>query len=209
MSNEQKPRAIIGAMLRIQADIHAVGVGKLRRNAEQKFNFRGVDDAIAAFAPLLTAHGVIAIPSYTDCKVEARQTKSGGTTYNAQCKGTFAFTAADESQIVAGPFFAEANDSQDKGISKASSVAYRNCLFITFSVPHEPVIGGDPDGQGEPEVDEQFKRASSWIDAVASCDTLAGLEIIKAECIQDYGMPDKVPTRVKAEFARRRKDLPA
>jgi len=166
------------AMLAIQRGIHAVGIGKFRKNAEQKFNFRGIDDALAAFAPLLTEHGVYVAPSYRDHTVTARATKSGGTMFNVTLAGTFTFTADDGSERVVGPFYGEASDSGDKATSKATSVAYRNALFVAFCVPHEPAIGGDPDGQGGEVFDE---AAASWLDAINDATTIEEMETIGAQ----------------------------
>ncbi len=64
--------------------------------------------------------------------------------------GTFTFTHADDgSTHTVGPVYGEANDGQDKAVSKAESIALRQMFFIAFCVPHEPVIGGDPDALGD------------------------------------------------------------
>ena len=200
---------IFPAMAKIQAGIHAVGVGKVRKNVEQRFNFRGIDDALNAFAPLLTDAGVFVLPAYSDLAVTARQTKSGGTTYNCTVSARFAFTATDGSQVTVGPFYAEANDTQDKAISKATSVAYRNALFLTFCVPHEPAIGGDPDGHSEAENDKAAAQDADWIAAIMDMATTDALDALKKDCIADYGMADKVPPKVKAAFRSRAKELGA
>lgn len=201
--------AIFPALAKIQAGIHAVGVGKVRENREQRFNFRGIDDALAAFAPLLTEAGVLAVPSYASINVSERQTKSGGTTYNARVEATFTFySTEDGSSLTAGPFHAEANDGQDKGISKATSVAYRNCLFITFCVPHEPAIGGDPDGHGEPEDDGKAHAIiNDWLNAIKECGDANRLDALKKECIEKYGDRDVVPAKIKHAFSNRTKAL--
>lgn len=199
---------IITALAKVQAGIHAVGVGKVRRNQEQKFNFRGIDDALNAFAPLLTEHGVVVMPSYSDIHVTERATKSGGITFNVRLAGTFRFVAvADGSEVIVGPFYGEANDGQDKAISKATSVAYRNALFLTFCVPHEPAIGGDPDGHGEEPDDKSAVIAGEWVQAVRDAGSLDDLAKVRAECIAAYGMADKVPAAIKAAFRTRTAEL--
>lgn len=196
--------AILEALAKVQSGIHAVGVGKLRKNVEQRFNFRGIDDALAAFAPLLTEAGVVVIPSYSDITVTERQTKSGGTTYNVRLQGSFTFVAvADGSDRLVGPFYGEANDGQDKAISKATSVAYRNALFLTFCVPHEPAIGGDPDGQSEeaPAVD-----VSAWLDKIKDAGSADELKAIADE-IKGAGLPAPALRNVRALWSRRQKEL--
>lgn len=181
---------IHSAILAIQRDIHAVGIDKTRRNQEQKFNFRGIDDALLAFAPLLTHHSVILSPRYDGITVAKRATKSGGSTYNVKLHGTFTFThAEDGSTHTVGPVYGEANDGQDKAVSKAESIALRQMFFIAFCVPHEPVIGGDPDACGEAgEIervsDEQAASIKDMLEATGS-DTARFLEWLKVPTVAD------------------------
>lgn len=200
------PNRILKALAEVQEGIHAVGVGKLRKNVEQRFNFRGIDDALEAFAPLLTKAGIVVSPAYSDLVVTDRQTKSGGTTYNARLQGTFTFTAvSDGSSRTIGPFFGEANDGQDKAISKATSVAYRNALFLAFCVPHEPAIGGDPDATGEaaPAVD-----IVAWSDKIKDASSADELKMI-AEEIKAANLPPPALRNVRALWSKRQKELAA
>lgn len=181
---------IYKALLEVQKEIHSTGIGKLRRNKEQNFDFRGIDDALGAFAPVLTKHGVLLKPSYANKVIEVRATKSGGTTYNVSLEGTFTFVCAEDgSEHTVGPFFGEANDGQDKAVSKATSVAERNMFFLTFVVPHEPAIGGDPDASGE--VEDEVPTYADWIAAINAETTTAGLKTVKNEIVKKFG--DAIP----------------
>lgn len=200
---------VIKALAEVQQAIHAVGVGKLRQNTEQRFNFRGIDDALTAFAPLLDKAGLVVIPSYANLAVTTRQTKSGGNTYNASVEGTFTFIATEDgSEVKVGPFFGEANDGQDKGISKATSIAYRNALFLTFCVPHEPAIGGDPDGlDGD---DSSTYDITQWADAIGIAADMGELNKIGAEL---KGMKDDIPPaamrNIRALWSKKSKEFAA
>ena len=124
---------ILLSILAIQQEIHAVGIGKTRKNVQQGFNFRGIDDALAAFAPLLTNNKVILSPSYSDVVMTERETAKGGKMYNVTLAGRFRFThAEDGSTYEVGPFYGEASDSGDKAVSKAESVAERQMFFLSF-----------------------------------------------------------------------------
>lgn len=188
---------VLKAINEVQKAVVARGIAKDRKNQDQKFNFRGIDDALDAFGPLLAENGVLLSPSYSDLKIDARSTKSGGTTYNASVAGTFTFThLEDGSTYTVGPFFGEANDGQDKAISKATSVAERNMFFLTFVVPHEPAIGGDPDGDtGENETVPDY---ADWINAVKECSSRDQLSGVKAELKKKFG--DAVPRAVMGAY---------
>lgn len=193
------------AMLSIQRDIHAVGIEKTRRNKEQNFNFRGIDDALLAFAPLLTEHRVILSPRYDGITVHKRATKSGGATYNVKLHGTFTFTCAEDgSTHTVGPVYGEANDGQDKAVSKAESIALRQMFFIAFCVPHEPVIGGDPDaGNGDESADTEDTKAADWVRVANSIEEPNVYAAQRAAMLADYsGDVNKVPRAVKVAFSK-------
>lgn len=200
MSDNAVPK-IYGAINAVMRSIAGMGIGKDRENREQRFNFRGIDDALAAFAPLLVNNSIILAPAYANKVVDVRLTKSGGTTYNVSLEGTFTFThAEDGSSWTVGPFFGEANDTQDKAVSKATSIAERNMFFLTFVVPHEPAIGGDPDGESEPEA--PAFDASDWftaIDDAASVDDLNSL----AEQIKEAKIPNAALRNIRTRWSQR------
>lgn len=201
MSDEKRVPLIYKALANIQKEIHAVGIGKLRRNKEQGFNFRGIDDALMAFAPLLTDNGVLIAPSYSNKAVEARPTKSGGNTYNVSLEGLFTFIhIEDGSRHTVGPFFGEANDGQDKGVSKATSIAERNMFFLTFVVPHEPAIGGDPDGISEYGDDETSQKDADWIRTAQQLEDPVEYSTKRTEMLKDYGGVNNMPLAIREAF---------
>lgn len=195
---------VLKALNEVQKAVNATGIAKTRENREQRFNFRGIDDALNAFGPLLAAHGVLLSPAYSDLKIEARQTKSGGITFNASVAGTYTFThLEDGSKHVVGPFYGEANDGQDKAVSKATSVAERNMLFLTFVVPHESAIGGDPDASGGDagELDVQ-----PWFDAIADANDMDALNSL-ANQLRDAKIPNNALRNIRAKWSARAKEL--
>lgn len=201
-ATQPAPPQVYAAISRVMADIGTSGIAKDRRNQEQKFNFRGIDDALLAFSPLLVKHGLIVAPSYADKVIEARQTKSGGTTYNVSLSGTFTFTSIiDGSQWVVGPFFGEANDGQDKAVSKATSVAERNMFYLTFVVPHEAAIGGDPDETGEDQAgSETAQKDGDWVRVAKELQHPADYDKARSDMVADYGKVANIPPAVREAF---------
>lgn len=196
---------VLQALNAIQKIIGETGIAKNRRNQEQKFNFRGIDDALEAFGPLLASHGVLLSPSYAGLVIEPRQTKSGGTTYNVRLEGTFTFTHMEDGSVYkVGPFYGEANDGQDKAVSKATSVAERNMFFLTFVVPHETAIGGDPDQGGQ---DDGYD-ISPWLSAITEAEDMDRLQSLANE-LKDAKVPDPALRNIRAKWAQRAKELKA
>jgi hypothetical protein len=136
---------ICKAMVSIAKAIASEGIGKTRKNAQQGYNFRGVDEVMNAFSPILASHGVFVVPSYSDRQYVERVTKSGSALFYVTISGNFTFIHEDGGEVRVGPFFGEAMDSGDKATNKAMAIAYKYAMFQTFCVPLEGMTGGDAD----------------------------------------------------------------
>jgi hypothetical protein len=140
----KRPAGIHVAMLAAMNDICRLGINKGRRNEQQGYNFRGIDDAITELSPIMVRNGITVEPKFTELCVTERakgDPKDGKAMRFATVKGAFIFTASDGS-TVRGEAYGESMDSGDKAVSKAQSVAFRTVLFDQFMVP---LIGMDPE----------------------------------------------------------------
>lgn len=135
------------AMISIAKQIATQGIGKTRKNAQQGYNFRGVDEVMNAFAPILAEHGVFVRPKFSNRTMMERVTTKGGVLFYVTVEGEFTFTHEEGTEVTVGPFFGEAMDSGDKATNKAMAVAFKYAMFQTFCVPLEGVTGGDADLQ--------------------------------------------------------------
>ena len=131
-------QAIIGVM----ADIGAIG--KDKKNAQQGFKYRGVDDVMNALQPVMVQHGLFVVPEIIDQKREERQTNRGGNLIYSVCTVRYTFYAKDGSSVqcvVVG----EGMDSGDKATNKAMSSAFKYACFQVFCIPTEEMK--DPDAE--------------------------------------------------------------
>ena len=131
-------QAIIGVM----ADIGAIG--KDKKNAQQGFKYRGVDDVMNALQPVMVQHGLFVVPEIIDQKREERQTNRGGNLIYSVCTVRYTFCAKDGSSVqcvVVG----EGMDSGDKATNKAMSIAFKYACFQVFCIPTEEMK--DPDAE--------------------------------------------------------------
>lgn len=146
------PKQHIGtAVLNIIREMSVEGIGKNRKNDQQKFMFRGIDDFLNALAPLFARERILVLPSYANRTTTEFQSKSGGRLVNVTIEGTYKLVSlVDGSELVAGPFVGEGMDSGDKATNKAMSIAYKYFAIQTFAIP---VVGSeDPDYEShEPE----------------------------------------------------------
>lgn len=131
-------QAIIGVM----SDIGVIG--KDKKNAQQGFKYRGVDDVMNALQPVMVQHGLFVVPEIIDQKREERQTNRGGNLIYSVCTVRYTFYAKDGSSVqcvVVG----EGMDSGDKATNKAMSIAFKYACFQVFCIPTEEMK--DPDAE--------------------------------------------------------------
>jgi hypothetical protein len=148
----QPPRRgmIYAAINAVQAELAKTGIGKNRRNPEQGYAFRGIDDMYNSVGPLLAAHRIVIVPHYSARESVERESKSGKAVFYITVTGTFDFVhVEDGSSVTAGPFYGEAMDFGDKATNKAQSQCMKYALMQTFTIPTE----GDHDTENQsPEV---------------------------------------------------------
>lgn len=128
----------------IQMIMDEIGaIGKNKRNQQQGFNFRGIDDVMNVLHPLMAKAKIFIVPTVEEISREERQTARGGTLIYTIAKVVFRFiSTVDGSEIVA-TVYGEAMDSGDKGLNKAMSIAMKYACFQVFCIPTEEMV--DPD----------------------------------------------------------------
>jgi hypothetical protein len=129
-------QSIVAAM----ADIEPIAKG--RRNKEQGFQFRGIDEIMNELQPILKKHGLFVVPEIIDVKRQERLTKSGSTLLYSVATIRYTMYAHDGSSI-SGSTIGEGMDSGDKASNKAMAVAMKYFLLQTFCIPTEDAK--DPD----------------------------------------------------------------
>ena len=142
MAESAKEPMIYGALANVMAEIGSIG--KSKRNSQQGFMYRGVDDVMNALNPILVKNRVILTTEVLEQTREERQTSKGGTLLYSICKIRFTFYAEDGSNV-SSVILGEGMDSGDKASNKAMSVAYKYAFFQMFCIPTEEII--DPDAE--------------------------------------------------------------
>jgi hypothetical protein len=125
----------------------SISIGKEKYNSQQKFKYRGIDDVMNTFYPLLSKHGVFVVPEVLEQQREERESKSGGNLIYSILKIRYTFYAEDGSSITT-VVIGEGMDSADKASNKAMAVAMKYAMFQVFCIPTEEMP--DPDGETPP-----------------------------------------------------------
>ena len=128
---------------KIQAIMQEIpAIGKDKKNQQQNFKYRGIDDVMNVLKPLFAKHGVYCVPEVTGMSREERVATSGKALYVTILTIKYTFFAGDGSSVSA-VVVGEGMDSADKGANKAMAVGMKYALFQTLCIPTEEMI--DPD----------------------------------------------------------------
>ena len=111
-------------------------IAKNRKNQQQNYSFRGIDDVLNASHAALIRNGICVATRAFDVKREERQGKSGGLLIYTTLMLETTFYAKDGSNVVTTTV-GEAMDSGDKSSNKAMSAALKYAFFQTFTIPLE------------------------------------------------------------------------
>ena len=130
-------KKIYESINKIQAELAKTGISKDRKNQQQGYAFRGIDDVYAALAPLLAKYSVCIFPRVTERACTERQTQRGGVLFYTTVRAEFDFVSSIDGSIHTCVTYGEAMDSADKATNKAMSAAYKYACLQTFCIPTE------------------------------------------------------------------------
>jgi len=134
---------VYSAIAAVMADLAKVGIGKEKKNQQQGFMYRGVDDVMNVLAPMLAKHGLLILPRVTKYSCMERQSAKGNALFYTVLEVEYDFVGVEDgSKHLVGPIIGEAMDSGVKSSNKAMSIAYKYACFEAFCIPLE---GMDPD----------------------------------------------------------------
>ncbi|MGB2578186.1 hypothetical protein AAIR98_000877 [Elusimicrobium simillimum] len=131
------------AIINIMAELAKSGISKDRKNQQQGYVFRGVDDMYNKLAPLLSKNNLCILPTVLDRHTTERQTQKGGVLFYTTVKTKFTFVCAEDGSTQEVTFDGEAMDTADKSTNKAMSAAYKYMCMQTFCIPTKG--DNDPD----------------------------------------------------------------
>lgn len=138
-----KTDAIYELIPKVMAEIGAVG--KDRKNEQQGYKFRGIEDFYNAAHPALVKHGVFCCPQVMQCESQDRINPTNGkASIRVTLKVSHKFYGPDGS-FVDVVTCGEGIDSSDKATNKAMSAAMKYALIELFSVPTQDVEDADRD----------------------------------------------------------------
>lgn len=185
---------IYKAIIDVMGEMNAIG--KEKKNQQQGFMYRGVDDVMNALQPLFKKHGVFIVPEVLEHTREERQSKNGGTLIYSIMKIRHHFIAEDGTEVVSTTI-GEGMDSADKASNKAMSIAFKYACFQVFCIPTEEMQ--DPDGDTPPNSNKKpIKQPENKPrNAAKSNETEKSFEpLTRSEMVQKWGVQQVAETVV-------------
>jgi hypothetical protein len=169
-SREERHMKVYEAINKVQRALAAAGISKDKRNTQQGYNFRGIDDVYNAVSPLLGANGLCILPRVLGRECVERQSAKGGALFYVVCEVEFDFVSSEDGSKHTCKTFGEAMDSADKATNKAMSAAYKYAVMQAFAIPTEG--DNDADAHTHEVTAERAEARAHWLaDQKAAIET--------------------------------------
>lgn len=133
------------AISAVMATMAKEGISKDRRNQQQGYNFRGIDDVYNALGKVLAENSLVIIPRVIAKEREERKTSKGGLLMYTILTVEFDLVSAKDGSKALACTIGEAMDMADKSANKAQSAALKYAAMQIFMIPTE----GDNDADAQ------------------------------------------------------------
>ena len=205
---------VFQALQAVANDIKAIG--KDRKNAQQNYNFRGIEDLYNHLHPVFTKHGVFTVPRVVAREHFEGQAKAGSANYRTVLEVEYSFfgPAGDCVKcVVTG----EGSDTGDKSCNKAMASAHKYALTQVLCIPFVELDDSD---SSSPDVNERRAPPARKSDPKLSADNDAAMLKKLVESVQlakDVGTladiwrktSDEKRLAIQAAFTARRLEIEA
>jgi hypothetical protein len=111
------------------------GISKDRKNEQQGYKFRGIDDVYNALNAALANNGLCILPRVLKREVTERTTQKGGVLFYVVLDMEFDIVCALDGSKHTIAVVGEAMDSADKATNKAMSAAFKYACMQVFCIP--------------------------------------------------------------------------
>jgi len=168
------------------------GISKGRRNEQQGYGFRGIDDVMNALSALLAGAELLILPRMSSRTQEERPTAKGGVLFYVTVCAEFDFVSVRDGSKHTVTMFGEAMDSADKATNKAMSAAYKYMALQVFCIPTEGMADADattPTPQPKPKVSVMPQPAAQIIETLPEEET------------GSYSYDEEVPMELEEQLA--------
>ncbi len=188
--------SVYKAINAVQSDLANLGISKDRKNQQQGYSFRGIDDVFNAISPLLAKHGLCILPRMVARTCEERVNAKGTALFYVTVEAEFDFVSSEDGTKHTIRTFGEAMDSGDKATNKAMSAAYKYAALQAFAIPTE----GDNDADAHshdvsPKSEKKQQKANTVDELVATIKAAKTVDDLKkafAAAYREHGDSEEI-----------------
>lgn len=159
------------AISAVTAALSIEGIGKDRKNTQQGYSFRGIDDVYNELSPILAKNKLCILPRILTRSLIERTTQKGGVLFYVTVEAEFDLISAEDGSKHTIRTFGEAMDSADKATNKAMSAAYKYAAMQAFCIPTEG--DNDADAQSHDVAPQQKVAPKTKADSRETFDRLS------------------------------------
>lgn len=195
-------------------------IDKTRKNEQQGFMFRGIEDFMNELHNSFAKHGIVILPHELEHIQENYEVRNSRGEVKLQFRTRvhmeFKFVSTEDGSFVEADGWGEAADNADKGYNKTKSIALKYVLMQMFLVPTKDIA--DPDKETPEEVTAKASKPKKAAPAPepAPADNSDDLYLVK-QLIKEAKTKDdllkiwnewpEVHEQIKPYFSERRKQL--
>lgn len=136
MSEGMVPK-VYAAIVRVTESLGKEGISKDRKNVQQGYSFRGIDDVYNALSSALSEAKLCILPEVLERICEERKSSNDKALFYVTVRVKFSLVSAEDGSKVDIITYGEAMDSGDKATNKAMSAAYKYAAMQAFCIPTE------------------------------------------------------------------------
>lgn len=192
----QRPNDVYRAIAEVARKISKLGIAKERKNQQQGYDFRGIDDVYNALAPLIAEADLCILPKMSERSEEEHETQNGRPLFYVTVRADFDFVSARDGSKHTVTMYGEAMDSADKATNKAMSAAYKYCCMQVFCIPTK----GDNDADSQtPQIRQRkppLPSEARYPESVAAAERRWDQDERRRHEQQPVEVPSKPPASV-------------
>lgn len=186
----RSPADVYRAICEVATAISHDGIAKGRRNEQQGYGFRGIDDVYNALSALLANADLCILPRMLSRTQEERRTANDKVLFYVTVHADFDFVSARDGSRHTITMYGEAMDSADKATNKAMSAAYKYACMQVFCIPTEGM--NDADGLTHEPAPKAHKAPAKASEAVAAPPVDTGGHPMNTQAAADYVRDQKI-----------------
>lgn len=176
---------VFAAINAVQTALAKEGITKDRKNQQQSYNFRGIDDVYNALCGLLAEHSLCILPSFTERTLVERESGQGKALFYVTLRGEFTLVSSKDGSSTKVSTYGEAMDSADKATNKAMSAAYKYACLQAFCIPTEG--DNDADATTHEPVSRRQAQPQQRQDPLAGANRAVQVPGDWRECVVHFG----------------------